>query len=70
MVDCLKNPGGDGYPTEESASTEKTSAGTPPGGEAGGDAGGEVVVRHYYQQHYEYSLKVAVLETMNRLGHR
>lgn len=48
------------------------------GGEIGGPAelrgvdasgkglGGEVVVLHYYQQHHQYLLKVAVLETMSR----
>lgn len=35
-------------------------------GAAGKDLGGEVVVLHYYQQHHQYLLKVAVLETMNR----
>eukprot|EP00903_Cladosiphon_okamuranus_P006268 g6151.t1 len=37
-------------------------------GEEGGLKGlsGEVVVLHYYQQHHQYLLKVAVLETMNR----
>ena len=35
-------------------------------GAGGKDLGGEVVVLHYYQQHHQYLLKVAVLETMNR----
>jgi len=42
-----------------------------PGGDgegvvAKGAPGGEVVVLHYYQQHHQYLLKVAVLETMSR----
>lgn len=42
---------------------EGGGAGTGAGGK---DLGGEVVVLHYYQQHHQYLLKVAVLETMNR----
>lgn len=33
---------------------------------AGKGMAGEVVVLHYYQQHHQYLLKVAVLDAMNR----
>lgn len=36
------------------------------GAEGAKGLGGEVVVLHYYQQHHQYVLKVAVLETLNR----
>lgn len=64
-----------------SSAVDKSNSGVGAGGvgrgpESGGPVdreeggakglGGEVVVLHYYQQHHQYLLKVAVLETMNR----
>lgn len=81
MLDCLKSPAGNSNsssPREEHASLggagrQGRGDGFRDGGDreegglaAGKGLGGEVVVLHYYQQHHQYLLKVAVLETMNR----
>ncbi|CAN0342786.1 unnamed protein product, partial [Ectocarpus sp. 12 AP-2014] len=81
MLDCLKSPAGSSNsssPRERNASLggaggQRRGEGFGDGGDgeegalaAGKGLGGEVIVLHYYQQHHQYLLKVAVLETMNR----
>ncbi|CAM9707338.1 unnamed protein product [Scytosiphon promiscuus] len=75
------NSNGSTFPDGNASSIENALGGLGHGGEIGGAAdlrggggvdvagkglGGEVVVLHYYQQHHQYLLKVAVLETMSR----
>ncbi|CAN0318906.1 unnamed protein product, partial [Hapterophycus canaliculatus] len=76
------NSNGSVFPDGSASSIENALGGFGHGGEAGGPGdvlgvggmvdiagkglGGEVVVLHYYQQHHQYLLKVAVLETMSR----
>lgn len=75
------NTNGTALPDANASSIENALGALGHGGEIGGPAdmragggvdiagkglGGEVVVLHYYQQHHQYLLKVAVLETMSR----